>query len=224
MPHLLYIQGITGYTLAENARRLEMIRRLVHPGFTIDLVIPPDGPAVLEEPSHFDQMHRAILSTVRNVHPDRCGAIIMAGAVDPGLAELRAAAKVPVIGPGEASLYLSRLLGSRLAILVVKPAIAGARAMIDAVPAKPDVVMIRAMDITVRGILANPAEGRRIMRDAAVGAVREDRADVLYLGSMTQGTLGVVQELQKELGVPVLDPLPISIYTAEQAALAREAG
>jgi len=221
MPHLAYVVGVTGYDPAENARRLELVRAFVRPGFTIDLVIPPDGPQILEQPAHFEHLQRAMLATVQALQPESCAAIISAGAVDPGLASLRAATRIPVIGPGEAALFLARLLGTRLAILAVEPAVAGAHAMIRTVPAKPDVVVVRPMHTTVRRILSNPDEGRRIMRETAAAAIREDKADMLYLGSMTQGTLGMTQKLQAEFGVPVLDPLPISIAAAEQAALAR---
>ena len=221
MPHLVYLQGVTGYDPAENARRQDLIRTHVRPGFTIELMIPPDGPKILEQPPHFEHLHRVSLAAVRGLRPETCAAIVAGGAVDPGLADLRAATSIPVIGPGEAALFLARLLGKRLAILAVEPAVAAAYAMIRAVSTKPDVVTVRPMRTTVRGILGNPDEGRRIMREAAAAAVREDKADALYLGSMTQGTLGMTRALQEEFGVPVLDPLPISIAAAEQAALAR---
>jgi len=221
MPHLIYLESVTGYGPAENARRLEILRALVRPGFTIELLTPPDGPKILEQPGDFEQMQRAALGAVRAIQPSACGAVISAGAVDPGLANLRAVARVPVIGPGEASLFLARLLGSRLAILTVEPAVAGAHAMIQNVRAKPDTVVVRPMQTTVRKILANMDEGRAIMRAAAAAAIREDKADVLYLGSMTQGTLGIAQALRDEFGVPVIDPLPVSIHAAEEAAAAR---
>ncbi|HLJ61389.1 MAG TPA: aspartate/glutamate racemase family protein [bacterium] len=221
MPRLIYLEAMTGYDARENARRLEILRSYLSPGFTIDTLRPADGPKVLEQPEDFAQMQRAALGAVTGVAPDACGAIIAGGAVDPGLDALRAAARVPVVGPGEASLYLARLLGSRLAILTVEPAVPGAYAMIQHVAAKPDVVVVRPMKTTVRKILADPDEGRRVMREAAAAAIREDKADVLYLGSMTQGTLGITQDLRAQFGVPVLDPLPVSIRTAEQAAAAR---
>jgi len=63
--------------------------------------------------------------------------------------------------------------------------------MIQNVRAKPDTVVVRPMRTTIRKILANMDEGRAIIREAA--AIREDKADVLYLGSMTQGTLGITK-------------------------------
>jgi len=68
-----------------------------------------------------------------------------------------------------------------------------AYAMIQNVRAKPDTVVVRPMRTTIRKILANMDEGRAIIREAAAAAIREDKADVLYLGSMTQGTLGITK-------------------------------
>lgn len=220
MPHLLYLEGVT-YSAGEVARRLELIRGYLSPGFTIEVLIPPDGPAILERAAEFDQLRRSELRAVAAVNPDACGAIIAAGAVDPNLAELRAAARVPVIGPGEASLFLARIVGSRLVILTVEPAAAAARDLIARAAVRPDVAAVRPLKTTVRSILADPDHGRALIRQAAAAAVREDGADVLYLGAMTLGTLGIAQELAATLDVAVIDPLPVSIHAAEAAARAR---
>lgn len=220
MPHLLYLEGVT-YSAGEVARRLELIRGYLSPGFTIEVLIPPDGPAILERAAEFDQLRRSELRAVAAVNPDACGAIIAAGAVDPNLAELRAAARVPVIGPGEASLFLARIVGSRLVILTVEPAAAAARDLIARAAVRPDVAAVRSLKTTVRSILVDPDHGRALIRQAAAAAVREDGADVLYLGAMTLGTLGIAQELAATLDVAVIDPLPVSIHAAEAAARAR---
>lgn len=47
MPRLLYLEGVT-YPAAESSRRLELVRSYLSPGFTLDTLVPPDGPAVLE--------------------------------------------------------------------------------------------------------------------------------------------------------------------------------
>jgi allantoin racemase len=54
-------------------------------------------------------------------------------------------------------------------------------------------------------------------RLAAVGrtAAREDQADVLVLGCISMGFLGVTEELAKELGVPVVNPVTAGLKTAE---------
>jgi len=220
MRHLLYLEGVT-YPARESARRLELIRRYLSPAFTIEMLIPPDGPAILEEPAHFEQLHRAELRAVAAVKPDACGAIIAAGAVDPNLAVLRDAAHVPVIGPGEASMFLARILGSRLVILTVGPAVVGAKDLIAHAAVRPEFATVRPLATTVRQILADPNAARALIRKAAAEAAREEKADVLYLGAMTLGTLGIAEELSATLGVPVIDPIPVAIHVAQAAALAR---
>jgi Asp/Glu/hydantoin racemase len=93
--------------------------------------------------------------------------------------------------------------------------------MIKNAPARPDNVVVHTMKTTVRKILADLDAGRRFMREEAAAAVREHRANAIYLGSMTQGTLAIAQDLRTQLGIPVLDPLPISVYAAQEAASAR---
>ena len=76
--------------------------------------------------------------------------------------------------------------------------------MIARVTSRPEVVTVRALKTTVRRILADPDEARVLVRRAAAAAVHEDNADVLYLGAMTLGALGVAQEIAAALGVPVI--------------------
>lgn len=220
MPTIVFLSSVR-YSPQEATRRLEVLRTLVRPGFTIDYVGAPGGPAVLEQPAEFEQARTAGIAAVKEMRPDSCGAVIWGGAYDPYLPDIRAVARLPIIGPGEASLFVARLVGSRLAVLTSQTGAAGVRGLVARVQARPETVLTRPMNTTVRKILADMTEARRVIRDAAAAAVREDRADVLMLGSMTQGTLGIAEELRRELNIPVLDPLVIAVQAAEQVAGAR---
>ena len=220
MPHIVYLESVTGYSDAENTRRLDLLKSYLRPGFTVELLKAPGGPTILERPQDFEQAGRAALAAISELRPPRCRAVISAGAVDPGLQELRAASAVPVIGPGEASMFLGRLVAERLVILTVEPAVPAAHEMIARVPARPETVIVHTLKTTVRKILADLDAGRRFMREEAAAAAREHRADALYLGSMTQGSLGITADLRAQLGIPVLDPMPISLYAAQEAAAA----
>jgi allantoin racemase len=54
-------------------------------------------------------------------------------------------------------------------------------------------------------------------RVAEVGraAAREDGADVLVLGCMSMGFLGVTDEVQKRIDIPVVNPVMAALKTAE---------
>ena len=63
------------------------------------------------------------------------------------------------------------------------------------------------------------ARGREAVLDRLeeVGraALREDGADLLVLGCMSMGFLGITDDLQKRLDVPVVNPVTASLKTAE---------
>ena len=72
------------------------------------------------------------------------------------------------------------------------------------------------MNITVKSIEG----GRTRLVEQCRRAVSEDGAQALYLGSMTLGTLGVSERLQRELGVPVFNPWPIAMSVAVECLVA----
>src|SRR5437762_2821467 len=51
--------------------------------------------------------------------------------------------------------------------------------------------------------------------DPGLDALREDGADLLVLGCMSMGFLGITDDLQKRLDVPVVNPVTASLKTAE---------
>jgi len=221
MPHLSYFVPTSGYDPQERERRLAVMRPLLAPGFTIDMLTLSNTPEFLDQAADFDAAGRAARAALGAVGPDICDVIISGGALDPGLRELRAAARVPIVGPGEVSLFLARLLGRRLSIVTVdEHAVAAAKQMVAEMKDRPEVVSIRSMATPVRQIVADLERGRQALRREATAAVQEDGADVLYLGSMTLPTLGITEELQRTLRVPVIDPLTVALHAAQAVALA----
>ena len=64
VPHIVYLESVTGYSDAENMRRLQLLRSSLRPGFTIELLTTPGGPAILERPQDFEQAGRAASAAV----------------------------------------------------------------------------------------------------------------------------------------------------------------
>ncbi len=223
MPHLIYFVATSGYTDAEKSRRLAIMRQFLPAGMTIEIVAIADSPRFLDRAEDFKHAVRAAQHAVGSIGPQDCAVIVSGGALDPGLNRLRKVARVPIVGPGETSLFFARLLGSRLAIVTVdEHAVAAARAMVKTVRTRPEVVSIRSMNTPVRLIMSDLEVGRAALRREAFASVAEDGADVVYLGAMTLGTLGITQELRHTLKVPVIDPLPLALYFAQQVALTKD--
>jgi allantoin racemase len=212
--HIGYATATSGYTGAEQARRTAILERLLPPNVVIDAVLLP-GPEFLDRAEHFDQAIAAAGEWAATVPPDRYDVIISAGALDPGLVQLRSILSIPVVGPGEASLGIGAALGRPLSIVTVDEyAVAKTAGFLAQTATKPPIASVRSMDFPVRRIVSDLDGGRDALRRHVRAAVREDGARTVMLGAMTLGTLGLDQELRDELGVPIINPLEAAMSAA----------
>ena len=72
---------------------------------------------------------------------------------------------------------------------------------------------IRTTRLSVLDLEKDPGITLRILTEAARTAIAEDGAEVIILGCA--GMAGYAKELEKELGVPVLDPNTVALKVAE---------
>jgi Asp/Glu/hydantoin racemase len=215
---------ISGFSADELSRRERVVRSHVPRGVTADIVTSPASPKFLDKQQHFGEAVDAAVEFFRNVDAEEYGVVVSAGALDPGLARAREACPVPVIGPGEASLYLASIFGRRLSIVTVDEfAVVATHEFLAEVAVKPPIASVRSMDLPVSRMVNDLTLGREtLVRECAL-AVSEDGAEALFLGSMTLGTLGVAGSLQESLGVPVFDPMRIAMNAAAECLYAVEA-
>ena len=102
-------QAITDIVAAE-------ARRAARADTEIVAATSTDGPPFIASRADNDAAVAPALATARR-HAD-CDAVLIAASSDPGLAELRAALPVPVVGMTEASAYTACMLGGRFGMLV----------------------------------------------------------------------------------------------------------
>ncbi len=130
---------------------------------------------------------------------DRYDAFVIACHSDPHLDALKEITAKPVVGIGEASMKMATLLGHRFSVIQTTD---------HSIPIKESLVEKYHLQDHLASIRA-PREGPPELTDAekslqaARTAVKEDRAEVIVLGCA--GMTGLDKEMQKELGVPVLD-------------------
>jgi len=120
---------------------------------------------------------------------------------DIGVDLLRELTDKPVIGIGEASMLLALPLGHKFSILSLKR---------KKIPQKEDLVRKYGLEnrcasirITGLGVVATDEEKREKLIQEGEKAVKEDRAEVLILGCA--GMAGIDKEIEKTIGVPVID-------------------
>jgi allantoin racemase len=219
---LLYYLATSGYDQAEQERRLAVMAPFVPEGYRLAFATAAGSPDFLDHAADFAAASRAAREGVAALGPEQGEAIILGGALDPGLAELRARATLPVIGPGEAALFVAALYGRPLAIIVQDDAaVEAGHRLVEQTRVKPPVVAVRPLGIPVRTLVADLESGRRALREVAQAALQTDGAAALYLGSMTLPTLGLTEALRARLGVPVFDPLRIALRAAVEVVASR---
>ena len=163
------------------------------------------------------QMIEAILEA----DPKKFDAIVIGCFYDPGLRELRELLEIPVIGVGEATLHMANMLtADKFSILV------GRRKWI---PKMQDnarnfgfdsrIASWRELGLSVHEMGNHRKTKKAILREAKA-AISEDRAEVICLGCT--GMVGLANEIQKEIKVPVLDPVVMGIKVAEMKASIRK--
>lgn len=172
------------------------------------------GPETIE--SGYDEVLAGphILSKAIKAEKDGFNAIIIYCGSDPAIAAVREVVRIPVIGPGRTTTMLALELGYRVSILTV----------LDSTVARDTeayrergfdptrLASVRSVNISVANIRDDLDASLRALVKTGKKCI-EDGAHCLVLSCL--GMAGLGELLQKELGIPVLDPAPVSIKYAE---------
>lgn len=136
---------------------------------------------------------------------------------DPGLEAAKEVSSIAVTGPGEASMRLAAMLGHRFSVVIGRERwIPQIMENVTRYGMAGRLASFRSIDMAVADMATNPALTTERVREAAKRAVAEDGADVIVLGCTRES--GFTGILQKQLGVPVIDPVIAALKTAEHLA------
>ncbi len=171
----------------------------------------PEGPPGIESQAHVDGVVGPLLTLADRLKPD-ASAYVVACFSDPGLAALREASRVPVLGIAESAYLLAMSLGQRFGILSL------GRASI-----QRHIRNLGALGITDRlaadlplglGVLELAEAETTLARLTEVGRDLRDRhgADVLITGCA--GMAPYRHQLQEATGLPVVDPCQAAVSAA----------
>ena len=201
--------------MAEVERRQGWLDRWAGPGVEVKIGLPKSGPGSVE--SRTDAA-LTVPETLRNaVAAEKEGfdAIIVSCFSDPGMEPARELVSIPVLGSGICAMHLAGLLGGRFSIMSPREG-GGSRAYEN--PRKyglsQNYASTRGVGLSVMDLAKDRAE--TVARIAEVGrrAVKEDGADTLILGCMSMAFHNITDEISREVGVPVINPVPASLTMA----------
>lgn len=141
-------------------------------------------------------------------------AVIIAAFGDPGLAALREALPVPVLGMTESALASACLLGQRFSIIAISQRIqAWYREEVQRHQLQGRLASIRALDEQLADIGAVQQDHEAALLALCERAVREDGAEVLIIAGAPLA--GLARRLKQRIGVPVVDGVSSAVVHAQ---------
>lgn len=212
---ILVINPNTSVSVTEHIRQeLEKIKR---PDTELTVVNPEHGPVSIE--SAYDEALAGppTLELVRQANEERYDAIVLACFSDPALDAAKEISDIPVVGIEEATMHMAAMLGHKFSITT---------AFRNRVPTRELHARLRGVESAYASTLvlnmsvlemdAHPEKAKACILELARQAVEEDGVEVIILGCA--GLTGYAEDVERELGVAVLDPTAVAFKVAEAIA------
>jgi allantoin racemase len=209
---IFVINPNTSESVTEHLRReLEKVKR---PDTELTVVNPKHGPVSIE--SVYDEALATppTLELVRHANEEGYDAIVLACFSDPGLDAAKEISEIPVIGIEEATLHVAAMLGHKFSITTTGRNRAPTRE-IHARLRNVETAYASAlvMDMPVLEMDAHPEKAKARILELAREAIEEEGTEVVILGCA--GLAGYSEDLERELGIVVLDPSSVGLKVAE---------
>jgi len=193
----------------------EYLSKFLSKGFQLDVRSLKYGPYSLE--SSFDVVLASpfIVEEVKKAEIEGYKAIIINCFLNPGIEAAREVTTIPVVGPGEASIYLACMLGEKFSILGLGGTVGSKEytKLVRSLGLLDRLASVRTIELPVLELDRDREKTFGLLVEAGKRAIEEDGADVLILGCT--GLTGFAGRLTEELKVPVIDPAVAALKFAE---------
>ncbi len=210
---ILVIHTMTGASSEFIQREREIFARYASAGTQIEIAKIEHGAASIE--SHFDEYLGAIetFKQVVRAEQESYDGIIISCFANANVEPAREIAGIPVIGSGMATMSLANLLGHKFGIIMSKES-SNYRHQdwANKLGFGAKMASFQKIDFSVLGMLKDPEATKRSFLIAAKRAIAEG-ADVVFPACF--GMIGLADEVQSELEVPVIDPAGAAIGVME---------
>jgi allantoin racemase len=200
------------------SRPKEIFSAALGPEHELSVVFISKGPASIE--NEFDEALAApeVIARVCMAERDGYEAVVIDCFGDPGVKASREVVNIPVVGAGEAAMYVAASLGHKFSIIAVDRDLLPMfynNCTICGLTAK--LASIRFVDIPVLALQQEQANVLDRLSQESIKAIEEDGAHCITLGCT--GMTGMAQALQTRLRqadypVPVIDPMIAALKRA----------
>lgn len=192
----------------------ETLERIKRPDASVDVIRLENAPSAIESATDGAMAVPYLLEKVRWANQKNFDAVIIACFSDPGLEPAREVSEALVLGIQQATLAVASMLGHKYSILTpLSVRIPSKEQDIRRFRMESACASIRALDLSVAETEANPELTKSRVKDVSRAAIEQDGAEVVILGCA--GMVGYAEELEKDLGIIVLDPTTVAFKMAE---------
>lgn len=202
----------------EFQRRAAILQTLVSPGTEIVMEDEPTPPPLRSGETTLDLYQMSIKNVRKAIEAEARGfdGVILGVGNDAGIVGAREAVKIPVVAPCESSLLVAAMLGYRCGIVTVMPNLVPTMwEVIRRVGLVERVGTIRTIGTRVLEARKDRARTLELVIEQGRLAVQENGVDTVLLAGMTLAFLNEDATLTREIGVPVVNPLPVVVRMAE---------
>lgn len=154
---------------------------------------------------------RAILA---KTEAEKIDAVVLAGFGNVGVFALKEALSIPVLSISETTQTLACLMGHKYTVLtMLKQFIPYQEDLVRLYRLQDKCASVRAINVNVEKCVTEREETLRQLKEEILKIVEEDGAEVVMLGCA--GLCGYDEALQELVGLPVLDPVTVTVKVAE---------
>lgn len=200
--------------MAEVERRKALLNDWADPDVEVEVATPGEGPVSIESDYHAALAIPHILSSIQAGETAGFDAAIISCFSDPGLEPARELVRMPVLASGLCAMHTAALLGHRFSIISPRDGVGRPLEHARRFGMEAFYVSARGIGLSVMELARDRQAAIERMAEAARLAVEEDGAEVLILGCMSMAFHNVAPDLQAEVGVPVINPAPVSLAMA----------
>lgn len=181
----------------------------------VDMVNLERGPHHIEYYSYDSLVLPDTLKKIKQAEKDKYDAAIIGCFYDPGLLEAREISeKMCITAPAEASMHIASTLGHKFSIIVGRDKwIPKMMNNVVTEGFRDKLASFKSVGLGVNDFHRDEKLTEKLLKQAAIEAVEKDRAEVIILGCTMQ--FGFYKELERYLGVPVIDAMIAPLKYAE---------
>lgn len=187
------------------------------PGIEVDVVNPEKGPLGLESYYHNYLAAVEVHKMIPEAEKKGYNGVVIAAFGDPGIEAAKELATIPVVGITEASYSLARLLATKFLVIVsADTAVPRQMRYIKKLGIPDYQFAFRPIGLTVLGVMEDRVSAKDLIAKNCEQSLKDTGAELIVMGC--SGFSGLRKDLEKQLGVPVIDPVVAGVHVCATLA------